>query len=371
MRTLVSRAETFHGHPILRAILAVPAHFGDTHRTLLHEAARLANVTLLRIITEPTATAIGYGFADTASDEQRLLVLDVGASVSASVIENDSGALDFLARVTRARKSPFDDRIARYAEEMYVDMSGSREAVLREALHVRAEEAMFGLSTHEMAVIEVPTVDNTVFPVELTRHDFIRISVDIFEDVMQCVEEALVEANVTASEVDQASIILAGGSAYIPRLSELLSQRFSDKIPLSSSNIRRDEAVVYGAGLHARVFEEAGDDFLCCVEITPLAFGIEEPGSIFAVVLPRNSVLPNSKTRRFNLTEREVRIFVGHGEYTTGNATHLIGHLVLPRTLTGEVQLRFDVDLAGVLTVVATNARGRSFFSSPSFGGGH
>ncbi|KAJ6545098.1 heat shock protein 70 family [Mycena vulgaris] len=370
LSNLVGRAEAFHGQPITHAILAVPAYFTDTHRVILHDSARLANVTLLRVLTEPTATAIAYGLDNSPgdkqllADEQRLLVLDVGASVSAALLEIDNGAFEILARV-RDRNSggrALAERIAHHAEATHIRVSGKgREGILGAAqmtlLRARAEGAKLALSTQDQVVIDVPTNDGTVFSVGLTRSEFVGISRDLFEDVMQCVEEVLLEANVTASDVDH--IILAGGSASIPRFSELLSTRFPGRTLLTSPNVRPDEAVVYGAALHARHFAiEEQDDFICCVDITPLAFGIEVPGGVFAVVLPRHSVIPNSKTGSFNLTEGEMRVFVGHGEHTNG--THFLGSLTLPKPLGGEVQVRFEVDQAGALTVSATNSLGRS-----------
>ncbi|KAJ7707365.1 heat shock protein 70 family [Mycena rosella] len=366
LRTLVGRAEAFHGQPITHAVLAVPAYFTDAHRAILHHSARLANLTLLRILTEPTATAIAYGLdhSQSASDEERVLVLDVGASASAALLEINDGVFDILARV-RDRKAggrALDERIAGYAQATHIRVSGKgREGILGEAqmtvLRGRAEEAKVALSTQCKVVIDVPTNDGTVFSVGLARDEFVAISTSVFEDVMQCVEEVLLEANVTASDVDH--IILVGGSASIPRFSELLSKRFLGRPPLSAPHVRPEEAVVYGAALHTRHFTlPKEDDFICCVDITPLAFGIEVPDGVFAVVLPQNSLLPNSKTKSFNLTEGEIRVFVGHGQYT--NDTYFLSSLELPKPFGGEVQVRFDVDQAGSLTVFATNSAGRS-----------
>ncbi|KAJ7094263.1 Hsp70 protein-domain-containing protein [Mycena epipterygia] len=292
--------------------------FTDAHRTILHDSARLANVTLLRIVMEPTATAIAHGL-ESASDEQRVLVLDVGVSVSATLLEIDNGVFETLARVHDCETGgrSLDERIAGYAQAAHIRTSGSE-----------------ALSTQDSVVIDVLTNDGAVFSARLARNEFIGISMDLFADVMQCVEQMLLEANVTPSDVTQT--ILAGGSAYIPKLSELLSIRFPGRTPLESPNIRPEEAVVYGAALHAFALGEE-DGFLCCVDINPLAFGIEIPGGVFAVVIPRNSVMPNSKTTSFNLTGSEMRVFVGHEEHTNG--THFLGSLVFPRPLGGETQI--------------------------------
>ncbi|KAJ7476228.1 heat shock protein 70 family [Mycena latifolia] len=364
LQRLVSQAEAIHGQPITHAILAVPAYFTDVHRAILHDSARLANVTLLRILMEPTATAIAYRLdeSDSTLDEQRVLVLDVGASVSAALLEIESGAFDTLARVhdRNAGGRALGERIARHAEATFIRVSGKgREGILGEAqmtvLRGRAEEAKLALSTQDKIMIDVPTNDGTIFPVRLTRSEFVAISRLPFEDVMQCVEEVLLEANVTASEVDQ--IILAGGSAFIPRLSELLLERFPGRQPLTSPNVQPDEAVVFGVALHARHFADH-DDFICCVDTTPLAFGIEVSNGDFAVVLPRHSIIPNSKSRSFNLADAEIRVYVGHGNYTNG--TYFLGSLTLPKPFGGEVEVRFDVDQDGSLTVFATNSAGQS-----------
>ncbi|KAJ7917057.1 heat shock protein 70 family [Mycena leptocephala] len=354
LRSLVSRAETLHGQPITCAILAIPAHFTDAHSSILHDAAHLADLAILRTVTEPIATAIAHGLdsSRTAKDEQRVLVLDVGSSVSAALLEIDNGVFEILAharnRWTGGRA--LDERIAWHAEAVHIRMTGKgREGILGAAqmdvLRVRAEGAKIALSTHQKVTIDVPTNDGAVFPVQLTRREFGEITTDLFEDVMLCAEEVLLEANVAATDVDH--IILAGGVASIPRLSELLSTRFSGATALYSRKVRPDETVVYGAALYARHY----------FDITPLAFGIEAPDGVFTVVLPRNSVLPNTKTRSFNLT-KEVRVLVGYGEHISG--THFLGSLVLPPPVGGEVQVRFDMDEAGVLTVCATDASGRS-----------
>ncbi|KAJ6577054.1 Hsp70 protein-domain-containing protein [Mycena vulgaris] len=344
LSNLVGRAEAFHGQPITHAILAVPTYFTETYRDILHDSARLANVTLLRVLTEPTATVIAYGLDNSPgdkqllADEQRLLVLDVGVSVSAALLEIDNGVFEILARVRDLNSGgrALAKRIAHHAEATHIRVSGKgREGILGAAQMILLR-----------VVIDVPTNDGTVLSVGLTRSEFVGISTDLFEDVMQCVEEVLLEAN----------IILAGGSASTPRFSELLSTHFPGRTLLTSPNVRPDEAVVYGAALHARHFAiEEQDDFICCVDITPLTFGMEVPDGVFAVVLPRHPVIPNSKTGSFNLTEGEMRVFVGHGEHTNGT----LGSLILPKPLGGEVQVRFEVDQADALTVSATNSFGR------------
>lgn len=143
-------------------------------------------------------------------------MLDVGASVSATLLEIENGVFEILARV-RDRKTggwSLDERIAGYAEAVYIRTSGKgREGRLREeqmpVLRRRAEEAKITLSTQDSVVIDVPTNDGAVFSVGLARNEFVAMSMDLFADVMQCVEQVLLEANVTASDVTQVGDFLS------------------------------------------------------------------------------------------------------------------------------------------------------------------
>jgi molecular chaperone DnaK (HSP70) len=204
--------------------------FTDAHRSILHDAAHLADLAILRTVTEPIATAIAHGLdsSRTAKDEQRVLVLDVGSSVSAALLEINSGVFETLAharnRWTGGRA--LDERIAQYAEAVHIRMTGKgREGTLRAAqmdlLRVRAEEAKIALSKHQKVTIDVPTNDDAVFPVQLTRREFGEITTDLFEDVMLCAEEVLLEANVAATDVDHVGACVPSPTAnsFVSRLS--------------------------------------------------------------------------------------------------------------------------------------------------------
>ncbi|KAJ7702764.1 heat shock protein 70 family [Mycena rosella] len=356
-------AEKLHGRSISQAVIAIPAESDEDARKAMKEAALLAGLGPGQLLDEPVAVAIAYGL-DALEKRSHAVVLDVGSAARIALLRIEDGRIQVLASVHNESLGghAFGQRLFEYGSDAYKasvhdDLSAMQELVLRDQVEI----AKLRLSSDEDAVIALPILGGPWFLVPLTRNIFNDITSDLVDDiVLGLVPQLLGRSGVPISAIDH--VILAGGSAHIPALKNHVSERFPASVHLSASEAYPEDAVVYGAALFARrlaLGQVPVESKIYVQHATPLRFGIEVTGGIFATLIARNSPLPVRNTKRFDLNGRAIRVFTGTAQYT--NATELLGSIILPPNMNStRLKITFDLSTFGVLNVTALDDRGHS-----------
>ncbi|KAJ7470229.1 Hsp70 protein-domain-containing protein [Mycena galericulata] len=357
-------AETCHGDQISHAVITVPVDVGETRKKAIKDAALLAGLSPIRILEEPVAVAIAYGLDSDFRSQSHALVLDIGSTARASLLRIEDGGIEVLSSTQNSSlcSEAFNRLLFDFVSDVYrTSLNDGLDANQSLVLEDQVEIAKQKLSFDEDAVVALPIRDGPWFLVPMDRNTFNTITSDLIDNMVSgTISQLLGSADVLESAIDH--VILAGGSAYIPAVKDRLSGHFNGKGPLSNQEGHPDEAVVYGAALFGRrlALGYVPDPMKLYVQdATPLQFGIEVAGGVFATVIPRNSALPLRITRRLSLGGRLIRVFTGTAEYT--NTTEFLGSSMLPLAMnTARLKITFELNVYGVLNVTAEDEQGRS-----------
>merc|ERR1712018_455803 len=301
-------AEAHLGHPVKDAVVTVPAYFNDSQRQATKDAGVTARLNVLRIINEPTATAIAYGLDKKKSNsdgESNVLIFDLGGGtfdVSILSIEDGIFEVKSTAGDTHLGGEDFDNRmvdhfVKEFQRKHKKDLRGNKRALRR--LRTACERAKRTLSASAQANIEIDSLFEGIdFYTAITRARFEELCADLFRGTLEPVEKALRDAKVDESSIDE--LVLVGGSTRIPKVQKLLKEFFNGK-ELNKS-INPDEAVAYGAAVQAAIF--TGDDSevisdLLLLDVSPLSLGIETAGGVMTALIKRNTTIPAKQTQTF------------------------------------------------------------------------
>jgi molecular chaperone DnaK len=366
LRKLIDDASTYLGEPVEAAVITVPAYFNDAQRQATRDAGRLAGINVERILNEPTAAALAYGFDRSAV--KRVLIFDLGGGTfDVSVLRIANGVFDVKATSgdTQLGGNDWDRRIVDWLADAFhsqngIDLRRDRQALQR--LTEAAEKAKIELSGVRSTPISLPFIATGAqgplhIETTLERNTFEALCPDLLDRLLRPVQKALRDANLSADSIED--VVLVGGATRMPMVQEMV-RTLVPREPCQSVN--PDEVVAIGAAVQAGILTGELRD-LMLNDVTPLSLGLETIGGLMKVLIPRNTAIPVRKSDVFSTSEANqssVEIHVLQGERQMGEDNKSLGRFRLsgippaPRGVP-QVQVSFDIDANGLLQVSATD----------------
>jgi len=364
LQRLKLAAEEFLGDKISEAIVTVPAYFDDMQRQATRDAGKIAGLEVERIINEPTAAALAYGFGKSKSE--KVAVYDLGGGTfDISILEINDGVFEVLSTSgnTFLGGEDFDQRIIdwlvqSFQQETGIDLSGDRLALQR--LKEAAERAKCELSSVHETNISLPFIaaDPTGpkhVNANLSRAKFEELVSDLVEASVEPCQKALWDAKMQPGDIDK--VILVGGQTRSPIIAKTVEEVFG-KVP--SSEINPDEVVAMGAAIQGGVLTGDVKDIVL-LDVLPLSLGLETRGGLFVKLISRNASIPLKNTMTFttvvdNQQSVEIHILQGEREIASGNRSlgkfELVGIPPAPRGVP-QIDVTFEIDANGIVNVSA------------------
>jgi L1 cell adhesion molecule like protein len=359
-------AEEYLNSHVENAVITVPAYFSNSQRKSTRDAATIAGLNAMKIINEPTAAAIAYGFGTevySSDGEKVVLIFDLGGGTfDVSIVNVERGKFEVKAvgGDTHLGGEDFDNRMLSYCVQHFnkknkTEISTSVKALRR--LRSECERAKRNLSSVVETVIDIDCLyEGLDFHLKITRAKFEELNADFFGNCMRILKKCLEDARMSEEQINE--VVLVGGSTRIPKVQELLQDFFHGKKLCKSINA--DEAVAYGAALQAAALNNEEIHFVL-QDVTPLSLGISINGGVMSVVVPRNTQIPTQKEDSYTTT-RDNQIVVPFTVYEGERAMVVDNNLLGQFNLTGipaarcgvpSLKVVFEVDADGILKVSA------------------
>ncbi len=358
-------AEEYTGERIEKAVVTVPAYFNDAQRQATKDAGRIAGLDIIRIINEPTAAALAYGFGKDL--ERTVAVYDLGGGTfDISILEISGGVFDVLATAgdTFLGGEDFDGRIimdwlvVEFAREHGIDLR--RDPMALQRLRDAAEKAKCELSSVRETEINLPFIisqpgaEALHLQKILTREKLESLTIDLVERTIQICQKAVEDAGCPIDDV-----ILVGGMTRMPLVQQRV-KAFFGKEP--QRGVHPDEVVALGAAIQGAALL-SGQQQVLLLDVTPQSLGIMIHGGFFSVLIPQNTTVPTSKSHIFTTVrdnQTSVKIIVLQGEHNDAQLNELLGEFILTGIRPApkgevEVEVTFDINADGIVSVSAKN----------------
>ncbi|MGB4197441.1 MAG: molecular chaperone DnaK [Methanoculleus sp.] len=357
-------AEQYLGEKITKAVITVPAYFNDAQRQATKDAGKIAGLEVLRIINEPTASALAYGID--REEEATVLVYDLGGGTfDVSILQLGDGVFEVKATagINHLGGDDFDKRIVDYLVDEFRKKEGidlRKDRVAMQRLRDAAENAKIELSSVQKTNINLPYITTTesgpkFLDIDLTRAKFESLIADLVDSTIGPVKQALADAKLSPEDIDH--VLLVGGSTRVPLVQETV-RKILKKEP--DKGINPDECVALGAAIQAGVLTGETKDVLL-LDVTPLSLGIETLGGIATKLIERNTTIPTRKSQIFSTAadgQTSVEIHVVQGERALAKDNFTLGRFQLtgippaPRGVP-QIEVTFDIDANGIVHVSA------------------
>jgi molecular chaperone DnaK len=366
LQKMKQTAEDYLGETVTEAVITVPAYFNDAQRQATKDAGKIAGLEVKRIINEPTAASLAFGFNKDQKKDKTIAVYDLGGGTfDISILELGDGVFEVKSTNgdTHLGGDDFDLKIlewliSEFKNDTGINLGQDRMALQR--LREAAEKAKIELSAMQTTEINLPfiTADQSGpkhLQKSLTRAKFEQMVSDLLERSKEPCIKAMKDAGLNADQIDE--VILVGGSTRIPAVQQIVKDLFKKE---PNKGVNPDEAVAAGAAIQGGILGGDVKDVLL-LDVTPLSLGIETLGGVMTRLIPRNTTIPTRKSQIFSTaadgqTAVSIQVLQGEREMATQNRVlgrfDLVGIPPAPRGVP-QIEVGFDIDANGIVHVSA------------------